>query len=77
MTKTLDPKAVITTSQACKLLGITRQTLYLWMEKGKVKPWMMVAGATWLFEREDIEMLKPTRYQRQNGHQIPLKKMRR
>jgi len=77
MPKTLDPKAVLTTNEACKLLGVTRQTLYLWMQKGKIKPWLMVAGASWLFERAEVEKLKPTRYQRVNGHKYPSNKLRR
>lgn len=77
MPKTLDPKAVLTTPQACKMLGVTRQTLYLWIERKKIKPWLMVGGASWLFQREDVERLKPTRYQHENGRKYPSKKSRR
>lgn len=64
MGSNLNPRDVLTTPQACHLLGITRQTLYLWIEKRKIKPWMMVGGASWLFKKEDVEKLKGHRYKR-------------
>lgn len=76
-TKTINPKDILTTPQACRILGVARQTLYIWMEQGRIKPWMKVGGASWLFRKEDIEKLKPTRYQRVNGHKYPSKKLRR
>jgi len=62
MPKTLDPNAVLTTPQACRMLGVTRQTLYLWIERKKITPWMMVGGASWLFQRKDVERLQGERY---------------
>ena len=63
----LDPQSILTTPQACRILGITRQTLYLWMQNGRLKPWMRSGGFSWLFARKDIEKLKDTKYTRQVG----------
>jgi excisionase family DNA binding protein len=63
-TQRLDPKEVLTTPQVCDLLEITRQTLYAWMERGRVKPWMKVGGASWLFVRSEILKSKDLKYQR-------------
>jgi excisionase family DNA binding protein len=63
-TRRLDPKEVLTTPQVCDLLEITRQTLYAWMERGRVKPWMKVGGASWLFVRSEVLKSKDLKYQR-------------
>lgn len=63
-TQRLDPKDVLTTPQVCSLLEITRQTLYAWMERGRVKPWMKVGGASWLFVRSEVLKSKNLKYQR-------------
>lgn len=68
-TQRLDPKEVLTTPQVCDLLEITRQTLYAWMERGRVKPWMKVGGSSWLFIRDEVKHLGSTRYVRQNDSQ--------
>ena len=61
-----DPRDVLTTPQVCDLLEITRQTLYAWMERGRVKPWMKVGGASWLFIRDEVKNLRSARYVRHN-----------
>jgi len=43
--KTLSTSQVLTTPQACRLLGITRQMLYASIQKKRIKPWMMVGCA--------------------------------
>jgi len=63
-TQRLDPKEVLTTPQVCDLLEITRQTLYAWMERGRVKPWMKVGGASWLFLRGEVVKVKDMKHQR-------------
>lgn len=55
---------VLTTPEACDLLDITRQTLYSWMEQGRIKPWMKAGGASWLFARSEVLKAKDTKYQR-------------
>ena len=55
---------VLTTPQACDLLKVTRQTLYSWMQQGRVKPWMKAGGASWLFIRDEIVQAKDSKYQR-------------
>jgi len=62
-TNSVDPGEVLTTPQVCDLLGITRQTLYAWLQQGKLKPWMRGGGA-WLFIRSEILKAKDIKYQR-------------
>lgn len=61
---TPDRNAILTTPQACRLLKVTRQTLYAWMQSSRLKPWMKVGGASWLFAKKDVEKLKAQRYKR-------------
>ncbi len=35
----MKPEDLLTTHETCQMLGITRQTLYVWIEQGKIKPW--------------------------------------
>ncbi|MBI4371113.1 MAG: helix-turn-helix domain-containing protein [Elusimicrobia bacterium] len=63
MPRLVDAKEVLTTPQVCDLLNITRQTLYAWLQQGKVKPWMR-GGGSWLFIRAEILKAKDFRYQR-------------
>jgi predicted site-specific integrase-resolvase len=47
-------------TEACKELGISRQTLISWIHKGKLKVWKRVGhgtNAALLFERRTIEAL--------------------
>ena len=60
----ISPEEVLTTPQACDLLKVTRQTLYSWMQQGRVKPWMKAGGASWLFIRDEIVQAKDSKYQR-------------
>ncbi|MEK7287524.1 MAG: helix-turn-helix domain-containing protein [Elusimicrobiota bacterium] len=61
---TISPDDVLSTAEVCELAGITRQTLYSWIEQGKIKPWKKTrGGATWLFLRRDAEKLKGKKYQ--------------
>lgn len=66
-TQSISTSQVLTTPQACRLLKITRQTLYAWIQKKRIKPWMMVGGASWLFQRDEVERCKNLRYTRGNG----------
>lgn len=72
-TKAAIPDDLLTTPEACRLLRITRQTLYTWLQKGRIKPWMKVGGTSSLFIRTEVEKLKATKYVRHNdnpsGHQ--------
>jgi len=60
----ISTEEVLTTPQVCGLLKITRQTLYTWMEQGRIKPWMKAGGASWLFIRDEIMQAKNSKYQR-------------
>ena len=55
---------VVTTPEVCDLLKITRQTLYAWMQRGRIKPWMKAGGASWLFVRSEVMKAKDLKYQR-------------
>jgi excisionase family DNA binding protein len=63
--KYLNPKEILTSPQACALLGISRQTLYNWLHQGRIKPFMKVGGASWLFIRSEVEPFKESRYRRE------------
>lgn len=63
-TQLIDPREILTTPQACELLDVTRQTLYNWMQRGRVKPWMKVGGASWLFLRGEVVKAKDMKHQR-------------
>ena len=66
--KTVNPKEVMTSPQVCEFLDITRQTLYSWLQQGKIKPWMKVGGASWLFILSEVEKLQNAKYDRnRNG----------
>ena len=60
----IPPAEILTTPQACGLLGITRQTLYAWLERGRVRPWMKVGGASWLFLRGEVLKAKGLKHRR-------------
>ena len=63
----ISPDDVLSTSEVCELAGITRQTLYAWIEQGKIKPWKVTRnGATMLFLCHDAEKLRGTKYK--TGH---------
>ncbi|MBI2071030.1 MAG: helix-turn-helix domain-containing protein [Elusimicrobia bacterium] len=57
------PNDILSTTEVCELLGITRQTLYSWMDQNRIKPWKRTGGgATWIFLRWDAEKLKGKKY---------------
>ncbi|MEK7287250.1 MAG: helix-turn-helix domain-containing protein [Elusimicrobiota bacterium] len=59
----IGPDDVLSTFEVCALAEITRQTLYVWIEQGKIKPWKVTRnGATQLFLRRDAEKLKGMKY---------------
>lgn len=62
------PEDIVSTQQACRLLDITRPTLYAWIEQGKVKPWGKLGGhAAWFFLKRELMKIKIQKYQRANG----------
>ena len=59
------PQDIVSTREACKLLKISRPTLYSWIEHGKLKPWAKVGGnEAWLFLRTEVLKARGTKYQR-------------
>lgn len=59
-----NPADIMTTPQVCRTLSITRQTLYNWLNNGKLKPWMKVGGASWLFTKVHIATLQGTKHKK-------------
>ena len=58
----VNPKSILDRTEACKALGISRQTLISWIQKGKLKVWKRVghgSNAALLFERRAIDALLP------------------
>ncbi len=56
----MDPQDILDRTDACRKLGISRQTLISWIRKGKLKVWKRVghgANAALLFTRTDIDTL--------------------
>ena len=59
----MNPKSILDRTEACRALGISRQTLISWIHKGKLKVWKRVGhgtNAALLFERKTIEALAPS-----------------
>jgi ATP-dependent DNA helicase RecG len=55
----MKPKDIVSTQQACRLLDITRPTLYSWIDQGKVKAWGQLGGhEAWFFLRKEILRVK-------------------
>ena len=53
------PEDIVSTQEACRLLDITRPTLYSWIEQGKVKAWGKLGGhAAWFFLRKEVIRVK-------------------
>ncbi|MBI4248512.1 MAG: helix-turn-helix domain-containing protein [Elusimicrobia bacterium] len=53
------PKDIVSTQEACRLLNITRPTLYSWIAQGKVKPWGKLGGhEAWFFLRKEVNRVK-------------------
>ncbi len=53
------PEDLVTTREACKLLQITRPTLYSWIERGKIKPWGRLGGQeAWFFLKGEVMKVK-------------------
>ena len=56
----MNPELILDRTDACRRLGISRQTLISWIQKGKLKVWKRVghgSNAALLFERRHIEAL--------------------
>ena len=56
----MNPDLILDRTEACRTLGISRQTLLSWIRKGKLKIWKRVgqgSNAALLFERSHIEAL--------------------
>lgn len=58
----MSPEEILDRTDACRTLGISRQTLLSWIRKGKLKVWKRVghgSNAALLFHKNDIEALRP------------------
>ncbi len=56
----MSPEEILDRTEACRSLGISRQTLISWIRKGKLKVWKRVghgSNAALLFERSHIQDL--------------------
>jgi predicted site-specific integrase-resolvase len=56
----MSPDLILDRTEACRTLGISRQTLLSWIRKGKLRIWKRVgqgSNAALLFERRHIEEL--------------------
>ena len=56
---------LLTTRETCDILDVTRQTLYAWIELGKIKPWRKLGGrSAWFFLRKEVRKAQAKKYQR-------------
>ncbi|OGR50902.1 MAG: hypothetical protein A3I11_06240 [Elusimicrobia bacterium RIFCSPLOWO2_02_FULL_39_32] len=56
---------LLTTLETCKILNITRQTLYVWIEQKKIKPWRKLGGrSAWFFLRNEVKKAKGIKFMR-------------
>jgi excisionase family DNA binding protein len=56
MENIMDTRDLINFSDAAKLAGVSRQTLYKWLRQGKIRPIAISGGR--LIDRNDILKLK-------------------
>ena len=50
---------ILAAQEACGVLKIARQTLYIWIEQGKIKPWRQMGGReACFFLKKDVEKAK-------------------
>ena len=59
---TVEVSSFVNFSEAAKLLGITRATLYAWVKRGKLHP-AIIEGSPYLW-RFEVEKLKAEREKR-------------
>ncbi|OGS05723.1 MAG: hypothetical protein A3G41_06185 [Elusimicrobia bacterium RIFCSPLOWO2_12_FULL_59_9] len=53
------PEDIVSTQEACRLLDITRPTLYAWIEQGKVRAWGKLGGhEAWFFLKTEVNRVK-------------------
>ena len=60
----MDPQEILDRTETCRELGISRQTLNSWINKGKIKVWKRVghgSNAALLFARQEINSLRASR----------------
>lgn len=61
----LDPNDILSASELCRILRITRPTLYSWVKTGKLRPWKRLGeGSSYLFLRSDLASRPPRKYSR-------------
>ena len=56
----MQPDEILDRTDACRILGISRQTLLAWIRKGKLKVWKRVghgSNSALLFQKSDIDAL--------------------
>ena len=61
----MNPEQILDRTEACRKLGISRQTLLSWIRKGKLKIWKRVGhgtNAALLFERKHVESLQAIKH---------------
>lgn len=59
------PEDIVATQEACRLLKISRPTLYSWIDQGKLKPWGQLGGrSAWFFLKRDVLKARDKKYQR-------------
>jgi len=56
---------LLTTQETCQILNIARQTLYIWIEQKKIKPWRKLGGrGAWFFLGNEVRKAQKNKYKR-------------
>ncbi|MEK6544260.1 MAG: response regulator, partial [Elusimicrobiota bacterium] len=59
----MQPDELLTSSQVCQILSITRPTLYHWIKERRLRPWKVIGeGSTHLFLRTGLELKRLKKY---------------
>lgn len=59
------PEDLVTTQEACRILRISRPTLYSWITQRKLKPWGQFGGhEAWFFLRSELLKARGMKYRR-------------
>lgn len=51
---------LITAGEAARLLGIKVETFRQWVKRGKIQPAQKITARLWLYDRAEVERLRPT-----------------
>lgn len=51
----MEPAEIISVAQACKFLGVHRNTLYKLISEGEIPAFRLTTGGRWKFRKSELE----------------------